>query len=328
MKLFFKIFVLLSCLNSFSQKDTALMAAEKMPEFPGGTMAIQDYLVHNIYYPPEAREAGETGKAYVRFIVDTNGKIVNPKIIKSSGSKSLNEEALRVVKKMPKWIAGLDSGKKVNVYVNLPIAFSMKNPTIDNSPQGFSMGAKESVSTEKHEKAMKYWNEGHKFEFDDKFDAALEKYNKSLEIEPENKYSMFDKGKVLMVLSQKEKACQIWDKMIQINLRKDEAQEFIQKYCSIENGPAEMAKAYTIKKAATFFTSGMDALQTGRYEAALKRFDSCLKYSPEHKNALFNKAAMHDKLDQKKAACYTWKKLQILAPEDKEVEDLIKKHCN
>jgi TonB family protein len=304
------------------------MVVEKMPEFPGGTMAIQDYLVRNIYYPPEAREAGETGKAYVQFIVDTNGAVINPKIIKSSGSKSLNKEALRVVKKMPKWIAGEDSGKKANVYVNLPIAFSMKSPTDDkNTPQGFSLGTKEPESKEKHEKAMKYWNDGHKLELEEKFDYALEKFNKSLEIEPENKYSMFDKAKILMVLGQKEKACQIWDKMIQSKIRKDEAQEFIQKYCNIENGPKEMVKAYTMKKAATFFNSGMEVLQTGRYEAALKRFDSCLKYNPEHKNALFNKAAMHYKLDQKKAACDTWKKLQAIDPEDKETEDLINKKC-
>ncbi len=318
MKLIFKIFLICFAFNSFAQTDDIFSIADSMPKFPYGNLGLGEYFAKNMQVPAIVRENGSKGeKAYVKFVVDTSGKASNPIIIKASNYKEFDLEAIRLISKMPLWAPGSDKNKKVKVYMTLPVSY--KDADIVTKTI-------EPVSKE-HEQAMTFWSMGHKYEEEGKFENALEKFNKSLDLEPENKYSMFDKGKVLMVLEQKEKACQIWNKMVQINLRKDEAKEFIQKYCIIENGPAELKKIYTLRKATTFFTSGMNALQTDRYEAALKRFDSCLKYNPEHKDAIFNKAMMHDKLGQKIAACDTWKKLFILDPKDKETEALINKKC-
>ena len=83
MRYYFKIalfyFVITS--KSFSQADRALALAQIMPEFPGGARELAKFIKKNDNYPIEAREKGETGKAYVRFIIDTNGKAISPRII-------------------------------------------------------------------------------------------------------------------------------------------------------------------------------------------------------------------------------------------------------
>jgi TonB family protein len=306
-----------------AQGDSALVLVDKMPEFPGGVNSMMEYINDNIKFPPEARERGESGKAFVKFLVDTGGKIVNPVILKSSGSPSLDKEALRVIKSMPLWTPGVDKEKKVKVYITVP--FSFKNlGTLSAVPGQAKLSPEQRA---KHELAMQYWNEGHKFEKQGNFKNAQEEFTKSLNVEPQNKYALFDKGKMHMALGEKDKACEIWNKMIQSDIRKNEAEEFVKTYCG-SDGVEKMALYYRKQMASGFFDQGVKILSTGRYEAALHKFDSCLKYNPDHKDALFNKAQMHLKLDQKKAACESWKKLLILNPSDIEVAELIKKNCN
>ncbi|PBQ31961.1 hypothetical protein CNR22_09325 [Sphingobacteriaceae bacterium] len=306
-----------------AQNDSALVLADKMPEFPGGVNSMMEYINKNTRFPAEARERGESGKAFVKFLVDTNGNIVNPLILKSSGSSSLDKEALRVVKSMPLWTSGVDKDKKVKVYMTVP--FSFKNlGTLSAIPGQAKLSPEQQA---KHEQAMQFWNEGHKFEKQGNFKEAQEQFVKSLSIEPQNKYALFDKGKMHMALGEKDKACEVWNKMIQSDIRKQEAEEFVQTYCS-SDGVEKMALYYRKQKASRFFDEGMKTLSSGRYEAALHKFDSCLKYNPDHKDAWFNKAQMHLKLDQKKAACESWKKLLILNPSDIEAGELIKKNCN
>lgn len=321
MRLLFYIitFIHLSC---FAQ-DNVLTIAKTMPEFVGGLANLAQYFSKNTIYPKEAIRMNLSGKAFVSFVVDTNGKVSSPKIIKSSGNKSLDEEAIRVVGAMPNWIPGRDSLKKVNVAMNLPVSFKNLG-TLKEDPNAVKLSKDEQS---KHDEAMKYWNIGHKHESQSNFKAALQEFNTSLSIESENKYAMFDKAKMLMLLGEKENACELWNKMIQKNIRKDEAEEFVKTYC-VDDGQKKMAKYYDKLKASNFFEDGMVVLRTGRYEAPLNKFDSSLKYNPEHKDALFNKAIMHFKLDQKITACKTWRQLLSITPGDKEIEGLINKHCN
>lgn len=191
-----------------------------MPKFPGGNMAIATFIQKNMMIPPDAREKSNNEKTFIKFIVDTSGKVLNPIVIKPSGFKSFDQEAMRIISKMPAWEPGLDKGKKVNVYMILPISY-----------KNIGTVAAEPVTPE-HEKAMKYWNEGHKLEQQGMFDKALEKFDKSLSVEANNKYALFDKGKMHLNLGDKNKACEIWNKMISLNLRKDEAEEFTKKNCN------------------------------------------------------------------------------------------------
>jgi protein TonB len=97
---------------------------EQMPEFPGGIEEMYKFLGDNLKYPQSAIENGITGRVYVQFVVDKNGRISSIKVIRPLGG-GCDEEAIRVVKKMPSWAPGKQNGKSVSVWYTLPINFSL-----------------------------------------------------------------------------------------------------------------------------------------------------------------------------------------------------------
>jgi TonB family protein len=92
-------------------------------EFPGGTKGIANFLNEQINYPKKCEKANIQGNNVVEFIVCADGSICNHKIIKSSGNKLLDAEALRVVKLIPKVIPASKNGVPVPSYFNVPITF-------------------------------------------------------------------------------------------------------------------------------------------------------------------------------------------------------------
>lgn len=98
--------------------------AEKMPEFVGGSDALYEYLRNNIVYPEIARNNGIQGTVVLEFVVEKNGSITNAKAIVPL-YPDCDQEAIRVVLKMPKWKPGEQMGKPVRVYFNLPIRFTL-----------------------------------------------------------------------------------------------------------------------------------------------------------------------------------------------------------
>ncbi len=98
---------------------------ENNPQFPGGEKARQKYLQENIYYPKEAREKGIEGIVYITFIVEKDGSISNVEVLR--GHELLAEEAIRVVKAMPRWQPGTQRGKPVRVQFNMPVRFSLNS---------------------------------------------------------------------------------------------------------------------------------------------------------------------------------------------------------
>jgi len=97
---------------------------EVLPQYPGGEKELEKYLNTNVVYPRAAREVGIEGTVSVRFVVNRSG-VVSDVTIKKSPSKILSDEAIRVIKAMPKWIPGKQNGKEVNVYFELPINFQL-----------------------------------------------------------------------------------------------------------------------------------------------------------------------------------------------------------
>jgi protein TonB len=102
---------------------------EQMPEFGGGEDALLKYLAKNIKYPEIARDANTQGTIYITFVVDENGRITSPQVLRGltgPGSKDCANEAIRVVSSMPAWKPGKQNGKAVRVQYNLPVKFTLR----------------------------------------------------------------------------------------------------------------------------------------------------------------------------------------------------------
>lgn len=100
--------------------------AEVMPQFPGGESALEDYIQTNLHYPQRALDNGKEGVVYVHFAVDENGKVSRATTMNNPFGYGLEEEALRVVNDMPEWTPGTIKGKKVKVYLTLPIHYELQ----------------------------------------------------------------------------------------------------------------------------------------------------------------------------------------------------------
>ncbi len=98
---------------------------EIMPEFPGGMNALMGYISKNLQYPKEAQTKGLQGRAIVQVIIDAEGNVTQPKIIKGI-DPLLDAEAIRLVNTMPKWTPGKEKGKNVAVRYTLPLVFKLQ----------------------------------------------------------------------------------------------------------------------------------------------------------------------------------------------------------
>ena len=134
--------------------DTIFTHASIMPSFTGCEMlehgseakrqcsdqAIVKYISRHLVYPEAAKTARTEGTVYVSFIVDENGRVQNPLVLKDIGN-GCGEAALQVISEMPGWEAGQQDEKKVKVKLNLPIQFSLKAPDREAEPYSLTWGA-------------------------------------------------------------------------------------------------------------------------------------------------------------------------------------------
>lgn len=106
-------------------EEEIFQVVEEQPEFPGGVEKLYEFLGKNIKYPQLAKENNITGKVYVTFVVEKDGSITNPRILRDIGG-GCGQEAIRVLKSMPKWKPGKQRGKGVRVQFNLPVSFNLQ----------------------------------------------------------------------------------------------------------------------------------------------------------------------------------------------------------
>lgn len=113
--------------ETFIPVDSVFDLSEVMeqPEFPGGMELMYDYLSKNIRYPDLARQENAQGTVYVRFIVDEEGELGQVEIMRGVRS-DLDEETMRVVREMPRWIPGRVEGRNVKVRLALPVVFKLE----------------------------------------------------------------------------------------------------------------------------------------------------------------------------------------------------------
>lgn len=106
------------------EEISIFMVVEQMPEFPGGEDSLNLFIKRNLTYPMTAVESGIQGRVFVTFIIEADGSVNDVRILRGIGG-GCDEEALRVISMMPKWIPGIQRGKPVRVQYNLPIKFTL-----------------------------------------------------------------------------------------------------------------------------------------------------------------------------------------------------------
>jgi TonB family protein len=106
------------------EECVSFAVVEQKPTFPGGDTALLSFISRNIVYPDEAKDSNIEGKVYVQFVIDKNGDVKNVSIVKGV-CNSLDSEALRVIKMLPRWTPGKQRGKAVEVSYLIPINFKM-----------------------------------------------------------------------------------------------------------------------------------------------------------------------------------------------------------
>jgi protein TonB len=108
------------------EEEVVFVVVESMPEFPGGQQALFKYLSENVKYPVIAQENGIQGRVICQFVVNKDGSIVDVEVVRSGGDASLDKEAIRVIKTMPKWKPGKQRGKPVRVKYTVPVNFKLQ----------------------------------------------------------------------------------------------------------------------------------------------------------------------------------------------------------
>ena len=107
------------------EEQQIFQVVEEMPEFPGGMGECMKFLAKNIKYPTVAQENGVQGRVIVQFVVNRDGTIVDPVVMRGV-DPYLDKEALRVISMMPKWKPGKQRGKEVRVKYTVPVMFRLQ----------------------------------------------------------------------------------------------------------------------------------------------------------------------------------------------------------
>lgn len=114
-----------------SLKEEIYFIVEEMPEYPGGIKAFSEYFKSNLKYPNSANEKGIQGTSFFKFVITKDGNIDNVTVLKGMPNcPECDEEAIRVIKSLPKFKPGKQNGKPVNVWWNLPIRYTINPPII------------------------------------------------------------------------------------------------------------------------------------------------------------------------------------------------------
>lgn len=120
-------------LSSNNANGERFTVVETMPEFPGGPMEMMKFVQKNLNYPLTAKEVGLTGKCFLRFVINADGHVSDIEVLKGvPGCPQCDKEAMRVASIMPLWKPGMQNGKAVPVFFNLPISFNLYSEKINN----------------------------------------------------------------------------------------------------------------------------------------------------------------------------------------------------
>ena len=130
------------------KEDVVFLVVEQMPEFPGGEIALRAFLAENVKYPTIAKKNGIFGRVICQFVIEKDGSITDVKAVRSSGERSLDIEAIRVIKMMPKWKPGKQRNEPVRTRFTLPINFSIDGKTTNETSYSYEMPPTQTAESE------------------------------------------------------------------------------------------------------------------------------------------------------------------------------------
>ena len=114
--------------NQENPEKRVFDVVEKMPEFPGGSAGLMKWLSDNVKYPAKAEESGIQGRVVCTFVIERDGSVTDVRVARSI-DPLLDNEAVRVLSKMPKWNPGTQGGKPVRVKYTVPVTFRLAGDT-------------------------------------------------------------------------------------------------------------------------------------------------------------------------------------------------------
>lgn len=133
-KVMVSLFIVLACNESemmaqtqkdgYVDEDRVYDVVDQMPQFPGGHEKLKEFIEKNRRYPKSLQDCGIQGRVVVTFVVKKTGRISHAKVARGV-DPALDREALRVVRKMPRWIPGKMGGKNVDVKYTIPVDFRL-----------------------------------------------------------------------------------------------------------------------------------------------------------------------------------------------------------
>ena len=133
-KVMVSLFIVLACNESemmaqtqkddYVDEDRVYDVVDQMPQFSGGHEKLKEFIEKNKRYPKSLQDRGIQGRVVVTFVVKKTGRISHAKVVRGV-DPALDKEALRVVRKMPRWIPGKMGGKNVDVKYTIPVDFRL-----------------------------------------------------------------------------------------------------------------------------------------------------------------------------------------------------------
>lgn len=297
-------------------KDIPDMASETPPQFPGGDNEFVHFLQRNISYPELERDNDIQGKVHVRFIVTETGAIDSVVVVKGV-SPGLDNEAVRIIKMMPRFTPGTYAGKPIRVYFNMPIVFKLDSYGFDGEERVYLF---------------------------DYFPGNYDAFSKA--IYKEMVYPEKAKTKLLEGLIDVKCKINAAGKLEPVGIRNDPDSIFTAEAIRIINA----LPAFKSTIAQTDFVKGIhiitisfimnpahrwngnrfadsneserlngkanDLFSEGKYEKALEYYDAALKYYSTNSEAMYNRGVTYSKLNRSNEACDDFKRAYLLGDYD------------
>lgn len=204
--------------------DTIYQVVENMPEYPGGQKTMFSYIAGNLKYPPAAKANGISGKVFINFIVDKTGNVTEITVIRKV-HPILDEEALRVVKSMPKWTPGTHNGRPVAVSYNLPLNFVL----IGNSKQVNENPFTPIIEKDLPAKAESNYKKGMKALKKKNYNKAIEYFSLAINDFPNYRNALFNRAFAYQKTNNLDNACKDWKKCNELGVM--EAPDKVAKNC-------------------------------------------------------------------------------------------------